>query len=107
MSEALHRATQTITALDLPRLVLHQRDLPTAFRDFLVAREEPLDNESMARQGFPGNTAERFRALGRITGYVREFAAPAPEEEAAFVAGDPGSVVFSVRPESLSVSLRK
>ncbi|MGE3540509.1 MAG: hypothetical protein AB7N91_24095 [Candidatus Tectimicrobiota bacterium] len=87
MSEALHRATRTITEFDLPRLVLRQRDLPAAFRDFLVAREELLDNETMAQQGFPGNTAERFRALGRITGYVREFAAPAPEEEAALTTG--------------------
>jgi hypothetical protein len=35
----------------------------------------------MAQQGFPGSTAERFRALGRITGYLGEFAAPAPEGE--------------------------
>jgi hypothetical protein len=33
----------------------------------------------MAQQGFPGSTAERFRTLGRITGYLGEFAAPAPE----------------------------
>ena len=38
-----------------------------------------LDNETMAQQGFPGSTAERFRAVGRITGYMGEFAAPAPE----------------------------
>lgn len=87
MSEALHRATQTITEFDLPRLVLRQRDLPTAFRDFLSAREEFLDNETMAQQGFPGSTAERFRSLGRITGYIREFAAPAPEEETELAAG--------------------
>jgi len=81
MAEALHRATQTLTALDLPRMVLDQRDLPSALRGFLLLREGPLDNETMAQQGFPGSTAERFRAIGRITGYLREFAAPAPEGE--------------------------
>src|SRR2546422_4844145 len=79
MSEAIHRATQTITPDDLPRMVLYQRDLPAALRHFLPTRENPLDNETMAQQGFPGSTAERFRAVGRITGYMREFAAPAPE----------------------------
>lgn len=81
MSEVLHRATQTITALELPRMVLTQRDLPSALRGFLLSREGPLDNETMAQQGFPGSTAERFRAIGRITGYLCEFAAPAPEGE--------------------------
>ena len=76
MSEAVYRATQTITPNDLSRMVLPQRDLPSALRDFLLTRENPLDNETMAQQGFPGSTAERFRALGRITGYLREFAAP-------------------------------
>ncbi len=79
MSEAVYRATQTITSNDLPRMVLPQRDLPSALRDFLLTRENPLDNETMAQQGFPGSTAERFSALGRITGYMREFTAPAPE----------------------------
>jgi hypothetical protein len=79
MSEAVYRATQTITPSDLPRMVLPQRDLPSALRDFLLTRENLLDNATMAQQGFPGSTAERFRAVGRMTGYTREFAAPAPE----------------------------
>ena len=81
MSEALSRTTQMLTTGDLPRMVLNQRDLPSALRGFLLAREGPLDNETMAEQGFPGSTAERFRAIGRITGYMREFAAPAPQGE--------------------------
>jgi len=81
MSEALFRTTQRLTIGDLPRMVLDQRDLPSALRDFRAVREGPLDNETMAQQGFPGSTAERFRAIGRITGYMREFAAPAPEGE--------------------------
>ena len=79
MSEAIHRATQAITPDDLPRMVLYQRDLPAALRHFLPTRDNALDNETMAQQGFPGSTAERFRAVGRITGYMCEFAAPAPE----------------------------
>lgn len=79
MSEAIHRATQTITPSDLPRMVLYQRDLPAALRHFLPTRDNILDNETMAQQGFSGSTAERFRAVGRITGYMCEFAAPAPE----------------------------
>jgi hypothetical protein len=60
-------------------MVLYQRDLPAALRHFLPTRDNILDNETMAQQGFPGSTAERFRAVGRITGYMGEFAAPAPE----------------------------
>lgn len=81
MSEAVHRATQAITSSHLPRMVLEQRDLPVALRNFLPMRDNLLDNETMAQQGFPGSTAERFRALGRITGYLGEFTAPAPEGE--------------------------
>jgi len=81
MSKAVHRATQTITSSHLPRMVLEQRDLPVALRNFLPMRDNLLDNETMAQQGFPGSTAERFRDLGRITGYLGEFAAPVPEGE--------------------------
>src|SRR5215475_12861127 len=79
MSEAVNRDTQAITSSHLSRMVLHQRDLPAALRNFLPTRDNVLDNETMAQQGFPGSTAERFRALGRIAGYLGEFAAPAPE----------------------------
>lgn len=79
MSEALHRATLTVREADLPRLVLRLRDFPAALQHFLPARDGELDNETMAQQGFPGSSAARFRAMGRLTGYVREFAAPMPE----------------------------
>ena len=39
--------------VDLPRMVLYQRDLPAALRDFLPTRDNILDNETMAQQGFP------------------------------------------------------
>ncbi|MBI3326017.1 MAG: hypothetical protein HYZ81_04840, partial [Nitrospinae bacterium] len=79
MSEALHRATRTITEADLPRMVLGREDLPPELRRFLPLRAGILDNDTMAAQGFSGNSAESFQALGRITGYLEEFVAPAPQ----------------------------
>jgi hypothetical protein len=81
MSEALHRATYMITEAELPRMVLGHHELPPPLRHFLPARTGVLDNDTMARQGFLGSSAERFRAVGRLTGYIQEFAAPMPEGE--------------------------
>ncbi|HEY7490203.1 MAG TPA: hypothetical protein VIH59_03735 [Candidatus Tectomicrobia bacterium] len=81
MSEALHRATHAITARDLPHMVLSRTELPPSLHHFLPVRDGILDNDTMARQGFPGSSAERFRAVGRLTGYLQEFAAPTPETE--------------------------
>jgi hypothetical protein len=79
MSEALIRATQAIGEATLPRMVLYRSELPPAWRDFVPARTGVLDNDSMAQQGFPGSSAERFRGIGRLTGYLQEFVAPEPE----------------------------
>jgi hypothetical protein len=81
MSEALNRATHSITEADLPRMVLDLRELPPEFQGFHPAHDGVLDNAAMAEQGFSGNTAERFAAIGRLTGYVQEFAAPVPRGE--------------------------
>jgi hypothetical protein len=81
MSEALNRATRSITEADLPRMVLDLRELPPEFQGFHPAHEGILDNATMAEQGFSGNSAERFAAIGRLTGYVQEFAAPVPRGE--------------------------
>jgi hypothetical protein len=81
MSEALNRATRSVTETDLPRMVLDLRELPSEFQGFHPARDSVLDNATMAEQGFPGNSAERFAAIGRLTGYVQEFAAPVPRGE--------------------------
>ena len=81
MSDALRRATRTITEADLSRMVLDRDELPPALRGFLPARTGILDNHTMAQQGFPGSSAERFRAVGRLTGYMQEFAAPTPASE--------------------------
>jgi hypothetical protein len=62
-------------------MVLDRHELPPPLRTFLPARTGVLDNATMARQGFPGSSAARFRAVGRLTGYLQEFAVPAPEGE--------------------------
>ena len=80
MSEVLHQATRTITADDLPRMVLRQAQLPALLRDLMPSRSCFLDNHSLAEQGLPGSTAERFRDIGRLTGYLQEFLPAAPEE---------------------------
>ena len=80
MSEALERATQDITEQDLASMVLVKEDLPDRFREFQRGREGPLDNETMAAQGFPGSTTEDIWATGRITGYLREFVTPIQPE---------------------------
>jgi hypothetical protein len=81
MSEALNRATHTVTEVDLPHMVLDLRELPAEFQGFQPTRDGVLDNMTMAAQGFSGNSPERFAALGRLTGYVQEFAAPVPRGE--------------------------
>jgi hypothetical protein len=81
MSEALNRATRSIREGDLPRMVLDLAELPPEFQGFHPSRDGILDNATMAQQGFPGNSAESFVALGRMTGYVQEFAAPVPRDE--------------------------
>ena len=81
MSEVLHQVTQAITADDLPRMVLSRTNLPAPLRDFLPARSGFLDNHSLAEQGLPGSTADRFREVGRLTGYLQEFLPAAPESK--------------------------
>ncbi len=81
MSQSLHRAAQRMTEADLPNMVLSQKELPDSLQDFIPVRQEYLDNQTMAEQGLPGSTAERFRQVGRITGYLQDFHAPAPEDD--------------------------
>jgi hypothetical protein len=88
MSEALNRATRSIIDTDLPRMVLDLRELPLEFQDFHPTRDGILDNATMAEQGFAGSSAEHFAAIGRLTGYVQEFAAPLPAGEAIRVGYD-------------------
>ncbi len=88
MSEALNRATRSITEADLPRMVLEVRELPAEFQGFHPTHEGVLDNATMAEQGFLGSRAEHFTAIGRLTGYVQEFSAPLPRGEPIAVGSD-------------------
>ena len=88
MSEALNRATRSITEDDLPRMVLDLRELPAEFQDFHPTHDGSLDNATMAEQGFSGSSAEHFAAIGRLTGYVQEFSAPLPRGEPIAVGQD-------------------
>ncbi|PKB80446.1 MAG: hypothetical protein BZY88_08640, partial [SAR202 cluster bacterium Io17-Chloro-G9] len=70
---AINRATFHITDDNLEQMVLEQEDLPGEFSVHQMVREGQLDNRTMAEQGFPGNSEDRFRQAGRITGFLREF----------------------------------
>lgn len=54
-------------------MVLEQHEFPELFRSHQVVREGELDNETLAQNGFAGNTGERFAQAGRVTGSMREY----------------------------------
>ena len=70
---SMERATFAISESDLEFMVLGKEDLPAEFQGHQVVREGTLDNETMAQNGFASSTAERFRTVGRVTGFMREF----------------------------------
>ena len=76
MIDALTKATLTTSPDSLQWAVLDRSSLPPEFQGFDLFREGVLDNEAMAQQGFPGNTAQTFRSHGRLTGYIKEYLAP-------------------------------
>ncbi len=76
LTDPLAKASYEATEAELELMVLDSHQLPEEFRGFRLGREGEMDNDEMAEHGFPGNTGEGFRELGRITGYHREFVAP-------------------------------
>ena len=76
MSTMLVQATYEIDESDLPYLALDVSDLPNAFSEFTRVREDNLDNARMAENGFEGASERRFREIGRINGFAREFWSP-------------------------------
>ena len=76
MSTALTRATYTISDALIERMILDPAELPGGLAGFQLVRSGYLDNHTMAEQGFPGNSAERFARIGRITGFLAEYANP-------------------------------
>ncbi len=73
MTTPLVRATFDLRLEDLPSLALEVGDLPPRYGGFTRTREEELDNRAMAARGFESASEERFRGVGRIGGFVREF----------------------------------
>ena len=80
MTDPITRANYDATPADLELMVLEQHQLPGEVRGFRLGREGELDNDTMANQGFPGNTGVGFARLGRITGFHREFVVPSSGE---------------------------
>jgi|TARA_Y100000310_G_scaffold257699_1_gene265839 hypothetical protein len=107
LANTLARATFDIAEDHLRDMVLDGYDLPREFETYRMLREGPLDNPTLAEQGFPGSTEERFRHAGRINGYTREFGAKLPkmnDDGSIFVAG---SVVHLFdEPDSVSAWAR-
>ena len=66
------RATYRVTEETLEDMVLEKSEFPNDFLTHQTVREGELDNERLARNGFAGSTAERFRDAGRVTGTMRE-----------------------------------
>ncbi len=71
-TSALTRATYRVTQETLVEMVLDKGQFPADFQAHQVVREGELDNETLARNGFAGSTAERFLGAGRVTGNMRE-----------------------------------
>ncbi len=71
-TDAFRRATDAVSEADLERMLLLPTDMPPDFRDFVVSREGVLDNETMADNGFPGQSEEKLQEAGRINGFLRE-----------------------------------
>ena len=69
---ALTRATYRVTEETLDDMVLAKSEFPSEFQGHQVVREGELDNERLARNGFAGSSAERFRDAGRVTASMRE-----------------------------------
>ena len=82
MPTLLTRATYSISDALIERMIVGPADLPADLAGFERSRSGYLDNRTMAEQGFPGNSAERFARIGRITGYLTEYANPAAGADA-------------------------
>ena len=69
---SMERATYSVTEGSLEPMVLEKVDFPSAFQGHQIIRDGELDNDTLARNGFTGSTAERFLRAGRVTGSMRE-----------------------------------
>jgi hypothetical protein len=73
---ALLDAVRGVPADELQFMVLKKSQLPVDFAGFDLMHAGELDNETMAKNGFGKRTASQLREMGRVTGWVCEFAVP-------------------------------
>ena len=71
-SFSIDRATYSVGESALDLMVLEKVEFPERFQGHQVVREGALDNDTLAQNGFDGNTGERFTRAGRVTGVMRE-----------------------------------
>ena len=76
MTKAIDQVTHKVSEESLKEMPLHLHQLPEEISGFSLLRESTLSNKTMATHGFPGKSEEDYYNIGRITGYLREFASP-------------------------------
>tara|TARA_B100001750_G_scaffold47753_1_gene35918 strand:+ start:451 stop:1074 length:624 start_codon:yes stop_codon:yes gene_type:complete len=108
MINNITKATYEISEESIYDMPLVVNQLPEELSEFKLLRERALDNETMAEHGFPGNSQETFANMGRITGFLREFAAPSAipiEEDGADIVA--ATVVHLFKDEESAASWMK
>ena len=108
MINNITKATYEISEESIYDMPLVVNQLPEELSEFKLLRERALDNETMAEHGFPGNSQETFANMGRITGFLREFAAPSAiplEEDGADIVA--ATVVHLFKDEESATSWMK
>jgi hypothetical protein len=95
-----------MNATDVAAMPLNKHQLPSAFAAFDLLREIELTNATLAGHLVQSHTEASLQDLGRISGFVREFAIPAG---AATLAEEPSDILMCGtvahnfdRPESVS-----
>ena len=74
MPKTIDQATYEVSEESLKGMPLQLHQLPENLSGFTLLRESTLSNKTMATHGFPGKSEEDYHNIGRITGYLREFA---------------------------------
>ncbi|MEX2431258.1 MAG: hypothetical protein WD645_04995 [Dehalococcoidia bacterium] len=88
-TDKLVQPTYGVTSEDLHWMVLDRGQLPPQAAAFELLQERELDNEMMA-EAFGDRSAESLRAIGRVTGFSRQFAVP---QGAPTLAGEPAEIL--------------
>jgi hypothetical protein len=76
MTKTINQSTYDIEESVLNQMPLTLNQLPTPISEFSLLRESILTNETMVKHGFPGKTESDYKRIGRLIGYLREFASP-------------------------------